>query len=234
MDKANQFDHIITNKHVIENGNTTVRFNNRTREHEAFDYDERNWVKYPGSDLAAFLLPEIDPRLSYEVVEPSSFLNRDHIVRYDIGIGNEVFFVGRFVNAEGKDWNRPSLRFGTIAQASTDKVDGVESFLVEARSISGFSGSPVFFYRMAGVPLQVHAAGHLATPLGPWLLGVDWCHIYDYMDAYDDAGNKLSFKIRTNSGMMGVVPVWHLESLLFGPKLREMRKRKELEIANSR
>lgn len=234
LDRTNKFDHIVTNRHVIDDGNTTVRFNSRARQHESFEYDERNWVKHPDSDLAAFLLPEIDPRLVYEVVEPSSmFLTRQHIVDYDIGIGNEVFFVGRFINAEGKDWNRPSLRFGTIAQAATDKVDDVESFLVEARSIPGFSGSPVFFYRMAGVPYQVHSAGLQAEPLGPWLLGVDWCHITDYMPAFDAAGNKLSFKIRSNSGMMGVIPTWHLESLLFGTRLREMRKQKEREIARN-
>src|SRR5262249_10550832 len=50
--------------------------------------------------------------------------------------------------------------------------------------------------------------------LGPWLMGVDWCHINDYVDAKDPQGNKLPFRVRSNSGMMGVVPIWKLEELL--------------------
>jgi len=51
--------------------------------------------------------------------------------------------MGRFVNAEGRLRNVPTLRFGTIAQIPIEKVDGQVSFLVEARSIPGFSGTPV-------------------------------------------------------------------------------------------
>jgi hypothetical protein len=39
-----------------------------------------------------------------------------------------------------------------IAQINTDVIDGQESFLVEARSIPGFSGSPVF---VAGTPRSI-------------------------------------------------------------------------------
>lgn len=62
-----------------------------------------------------------------------------------------MFVVGRFVNAEGRQKNLPTLRFGNIAQSPQEKIkqDRVfgsfeqESYLVEARTISGYSGSPV-------------------------------------------------------------------------------------------
>ena len=63
-----------------------------------------------------------------------------------------MFVVGQLVNSQGKVRNIPSTRFGNIAQMpyepiEQDRVFGKfqqESFLVEARSIIGFSGSPIF------------------------------------------------------------------------------------------
>jgi hypothetical protein len=70
---------------------------------------------------------------------------------FDIGPGDDVFVVGRFINREGKQKNIPSVRFGNIAQMPGEPLfldDGkeLECFLIEGRSISGFSGSPVFIH----------------------------------------------------------------------------------------
>jgi hypothetical protein len=226
-DEATKFFYVVTNKHVIEGGSTTVRFNTPNGIHEAFEFDESNWFKAKNADLAIYLLPNPDPNVwAFSPVSVDQFVTRENIAKYDIGIGDEVFFAGRFINAEGKDRNRPSLRFGTIAQDATDEIDGEESFLVEARSIPGYSGSPVFVYLTTGV-----ARGVLAHPfqlrrsVGPWLLGVDWSHINDYVDAKDKSGNELPFKIRSNSGMMGVVPIWKLHELLYREDVRSMRQK---------
>jgi hypothetical protein len=223
-DSGAAFFYVVTNKHVIEGGNTTVRFNKPSQVHEAFEYDERNWFKAKNADLAVYLLPNLNPKQIWlRPITTHQFITREIIEKLDIGIGDEVFFAGRFINAEGKDKNRPSLRFGTIAQVSTDVIDGEESLLVEARSIPGYSGSPVFVYCMVGAPRSVLAHTVAQRGLGPFLLGVDWSHINDYVDARDDRGNNLSFKIRSNSGMMGVVPIWKLEDLLSRPDVKKQR-----------
>lgn len=225
-ERGTDFYYVITNKHVIEKGNCTVRFNNTARAHEAYEYDERNWIKARNADLAMYLIPDPDPtRLDLRPVTVGQFITREKIARLDIGIGDEVFFAGRFINAEGTDRNRPSLRFGTIAQVATDVIDGEESFLVEGRSIPGYSGSPVFVYTLAGTPRSVVSSGLPTQGYGPFLLGVDWSHIYDYVDAKDDRGNALQFKIRSNSGMMGVIPVWKLQELLYRQDVLNMRDR---------
>ncbi len=224
VDDHGEFYYVVTNKHIIDRGNCTVRFNNTSRTHEAYEFDEANWIKARNADLAIYLIPGPDPRqLDFRPIEVGQFITREKIAQLDIGIGDEVFFAGRFINAEGKDRNRPSLRFGTIAQVSTDVIDGEESFLVEARSIPGYSGSPVFVFTLAGTPRSVLSSGLSAQGYGPYLLGVDWSHINDYVDAQDDQGNKLHFKIRSNSGMMGVVPVWKLLELLYRQDVIDMR-----------
>jgi hypothetical protein len=218
------FYYIVTNKHVIDDGNSTVRFNTISEKHEAYDYDERNWFKSANSDVAIYPMMEPIPKnIFLHAVEVGQFLTKETMARLDIGIGSEVFFAGRFINAEGKEKNRPSLRFGTIAQTQTDIIDGVESFLVEARSIPGYSGSPVFTYTTAGAPMNVVSSGLRTKSFGPFLFGIDWSHILDYVDAKDERGNKLAFKIRNNSGMMGVIPAWHLLDLLYRKDVLEMR-----------
>jgi hypothetical protein len=223
-DRSIRFFYVVTNKHVVDSGNTTVRFNTLHGRHEAQEYDESNWLRSIDTDLAIYLLPPLDPRhFDFRPISLGQFITKEMIRKYDIGIGDEVFFAGRFINAEGVDKNRPSLRFGTIAQVSTDVIDGEESFLVEARSIPGYSGSPVFQYTVAGVRNFVIET----TPtkgVGTYLLGVDWCHISDYVDAKNERGEILPFKIRNNTGMMGVIPIWKLAELLFRADVRKNRE----------
>jgi trypsin-like peptidase len=226
---GHEFYYVVTNKHVVDGGNTCVRFNTVSGIHEAFDFDERNWVRSQDADLAVYCLIDPDPKhVRFRPVMYSQFLTDEKSKVMDLGIGNEVFFAGRFINAEGKDRNRPSLRFGTIAQAQAVEIDEEESFLVEARSIPGYSGSPVFVYLMAGAPFSVVDNSLRQKGVGPFLYGVDWAHLFDYEDAYDERGNKLSFKVRSNSGMMAVVPWWKLGELLFSSEVYNVRQEKEM------
>ena len=226
-DPSIHFFYVVTNKHVADSGNTTVRFNTLDGRHEAQEYDEANWFKSTDADLAIYPLPLLEPEhFDFRAISVWQFITKEMIRKYNIGIGDEVFFAGRFYNAEGVDKNRPSLRFGTIAQVSTDVIDGEESFLVEARSIPGYSGSPVFQFTVVGVTNFMIET----TPtkgMGPYLLGVDWSHINEYVDAKNDRGEILPFKIRSNSGMMGVVPVWKLQELLLRGDVRKNRESPE-------
>jgi hypothetical protein len=77
-----------------------------------------------------------------------SFATPETIGLYNIGIGDEVFFPGLFTPAPGIDETRPIVRHGNIAMMPTQQIQtkfGYASvYLVEARSIGGLSGSPVF------------------------------------------------------------------------------------------
>lgn len=65
----------------------------------------------------------------------------------DIGIGDDVFFTGLFRYHAATERNEPIVRSGNIA-AMPEKIStdyGPQyAFLVESRSMGGFSGSPVF------------------------------------------------------------------------------------------
>ncbi len=78
------------------------------------------------------------------------------ISKLDIFPGDDVYMVGRYVHNDGKSTNLPFCRSGIISQMPNKnhlipmEEDGwepfeQEAFLVELRSISGFSGSAVFW-----------------------------------------------------------------------------------------
>ena len=57
--------------------------------------------------------------------------------------------------------------------------------------------------------------------LGPWLLGIDYCHIYDKELVFNSAtGDPIpNMHVRSNTGMMGVIPAWRLTDILQGPDI---------------
>lgn len=226
--------YLITNRHIIENGNTVVRLNKRDGKVECIETDERLWTFHPaGDDLAA--LPFLyDPRQVTLLWLPfSKLLTREIIAAYDIGLGDEAFVVGRFVNHEGREKNLPTVRFGNIAQMPWEPIRDrrasgpfyQDSYLVEIRSIGGYSGSPVFVHILPGSIRRVEGwVDKILSAHGPWLLGVNWAHMNDYMPAKEESGRELSFKVQSNSGMMAVVPSWKVAELLESTALAQQRE----------
>src|SRR5207244_524977 len=120
---------------------------------------------------------------------PDNFLTDKIIERYGIGVGDEVFMIGRFVNHEGRQKNTPTVRFGNLAMMPHEKIldeeTGLkqESFLIETRSIPGCSGAPVFIWVAPYYGVRTRIPPHRYDPrerwpvigkselMGPWLLG---------------------------------------------------------------
>jgi hypothetical protein len=189
----------ISNKHVIKNS-TVLRMNTSDGKKTVMPTVRSDWVTHPdGDDLAACAI-SFDPKdFKFNHVPRASFLTKEIVPKFNIGPGDDAFMVGRFINHEGRQSNLPTVRFGTIGQMPWETImqnDGFEqeSFLVEARSIGGYSGSPIFvfiplFSSRPGVenwdPPTVFTKGNRITNFdygslrshGPWLLGVDWGHL---------------------------------------------------------
>jgi hypothetical protein len=229
----------VTNAHVIESGSTVVRLNTKDGKADIFDFTEMNWLLHPDKDdIAICAMPQLDTSLhAYKEISPGMILKRHEIDAFRIGPGDDVFVVGRFINSQGKVRNIPSVRFGNIAQMPNepikqDRVFGKfqqESFLVEARSISGFSGSPVFLILHARDSRQ-DPGFRLHTDVFR-LLGIQWGYIQDWEPVRDLDGRPIDtgLQVRLNTGMMGVVPAWKLGDLLRSDFLVEHRRKTEEE-----
>jgi hypothetical protein len=230
------FAFAVTNKHVIAHNACVIRVNTPDRKFDIFELNKANWLVAEHDDLAIAPLPAFDlGRHHVRTVPRDMFLSKPTIAAENVGPGDEVILIGRFINQEGKEQNIPSVRFGHISQMPIEPIeyDGVmqESFLCEIKSIGGFSGSPVFLAPLTDAGRPQGSSSILTKEAR--LLGVDWAHIQNYECAWDDNGHEIPhIRFPTNTGMMAVVPAWKLNELLDHPemvRLRQMQEDREIQ-----
>jgi hypothetical protein len=91
-------------------------------------------------------------------ISTSVFLDSARIAEHSVSAGDEIFITGLFAPHIGEKRNSPVIRCGNIAAMPEEPVETVlgpmDAFLVEARSIGGLSGSPVFA-SIGGTPRRV-------------------------------------------------------------------------------
>lgn len=212
----------VTNSHVIrEAASPIIRLNTIKGAHDVLEIAPQTWHHHPDGDDLAVCPLGLSPELyKFKCIPSSMFITQDLVSQYNIGPGDEVFVAGRFVNHEGKQRNLPSLRFGNIAMMPYEPIRhergfDQESFLIEARSIPGYSGSPVFVHILPFSKRPKEKGWQ--TEKGPWLLGVDWSHLPLYKPVLEkNLKHQVPerWKVETNSGMAGVIPAWRLRQLL--------------------
>jgi len=271
--------YVVTNRHVVRKAKTPVlRLNRRDGEVEYFVTTQDQWVFHAdGDDIAILPLDTTHiEQLRIRPLELDSFLTHALVIKQDVGIGDDVFMIGRFINHEGKQRNAPAIRFGNIAMMPIEKIvleDGLaqESFLVEIGSLPGYSGSPVFLYSLtassdfserdlraeeeafinedADIMRAKSGPGTTVTGgdpqlfakvrasflhKGPYLLGIDSCHLHTIEPIRDKNGRVIpeGLTVRTNSGMAGVIPAWKIADLLNGEELTEMRRHEDAKITS--
>jgi hypothetical protein len=233
------FPYFVTNSHVIVDGNAVVRMTTRDGKKHIIETDERKWHKHPsGDDLAVYLISLNPAEIRFNHISDKHLMSKKDAADMSVGVGDDVFVVGRFINHEGQQKNIPTARFGCVGQMPNEpiKIGGFdqECFLVEARSIGGFSGSPVFWHVLPFSGGAYRPGTNVG--LGPLLLGVELGYIYDWTPVCDsngdpiNAGTPCEQKVQVNSGMMIVVPAWKLHELIFEGAAMTERKKIEDEV----
>lgn len=232
------FPFVVTNSHVIKEGKSTViRLKKKTGESHVQETDISGWTHHPnGDDVAAShiaLTDELAADFRFHWISSAKFVTREVIEEYNIGPGDEIFMVGRFIQHDGKQTNLPVVRFGYLSMLPNQPIlhpRGLlqESFLVEMFSIGGFSGSPVFVYfrpfsirpgpgkpPVTTVQTNTQIREH---NIGPLLLGINWGHINNALPVIDSSGKRLDPPqfVHSNTMMAGVVPAWKIWELLGG------------------
>jgi hypothetical protein len=235
----------VSNRHVVhKQGATVIRAN--ARHHlgfELFETEPTDWIEHPkGHDLAILPLSyaEVLPRVDIVTVPPEMLVEVQHITSETVGLGDDVYMIGRFINHEGTPRNTPSVRFGNISMLPFEPIyiDAETkpqlSFAIELRSMCGYSGSPVFV-EIGGVQRR---SGAINTgPPRQLLLGVHWGHIIEPWIVkkvivpvqttglqHDEREMDL---VSANTGMNGVVPAWGLREMFDLPVVKEIVRRNE-------
>jgi hypothetical protein len=161
-----------------------------------------DWIPHPQKiDLAVCRVPILVGGLKYAYVREEEFLTEKSMQEHEIGPGDDVFLVGRFIGASGIQSNTPVARFGCVSMLPQEPInneDGyaaIPAFLADVRAIGGFSGSPVFIYH---TPFCEYGTRRFFESK---LLGVE-------------SGHFSLDKRNLNSGLTVVIPAWHLSELL--------------------
>lgn len=187
----------------------------------------RAWIYHPtdeNADVAVQALyirskrgpsdPEI-PGVAYidgvSFVPQTMFLDPEKIgENRPVGIGDEVFITGLFHFARGSQGNSPIARLGNLAMVPHDKIYSganleeigrrfglMDAYLIEARSIGGLSGSPVFIRGTIDVP-NTKADSMKATDAEYYLLGA----VHGHWDIREKDLNEGA--LRTEPNVKGV------------------------------
>jgi hypothetical protein len=153
------------------------------------------------------------------------------------GVGDEVFLPGLFVNHVGRERNIPIVRTGNIAAMPDEPIDSkigsLDAYLVEARSIGGLSGSPVFvnlgLYRRVGGTLMQAQDGQSVFRL----LGLMHGH-YQLKAPVTNAAELDGLSDEAiNMGIAIVVPADRIKDVVNRREYAEARDRADREAADS-
>lgn len=230
----------ITAKHVIAgikkfsiDQQVYIRINTRDGKHRTMKSSVDQWLCHPDDssvDVAILMDPLPYRDMEYLYIPPAMIATDEIIKKEGIGIGDEVFITGLFVNHYGNQRNLPILRIGNIAlmpeePIQTQKLGNIEAYLIEARSLGGLSGSPVFVH-LTGVRPKPGGTGTRIVGSQFYFLGLMHGHWNLPTKDEDVFLDELQKNERVNMGIAVVVPGTKILEVINQEKI----KKRKLEI----
>jgi hypothetical protein len=180
VDRA--FSYAVTARHVIDSIRTKgisevlLRMNRCIGDSVWVRTETRNWVSHatdPSVDVSVVQFG-FDDSFDHNRFTLDGAATEGVIKAWGIDVGDEVFLTGLFAPHFGHRKNIPIVRVGNISAMLHEKVSTafreIDAYLIEARSIGGLSGSPVFV-NVSGVrhgtlsPPQIYLLGPSCTAI---------------------------------------------------------------------
>lgn len=216
------FTYMVTARHVaekIENRVYLLRLNSQSSKKSVLiDTGNFTWFYHPDKtvDVAVCPFRVGESTVDCGLLDSNTFLNEKIIAEKNIGAGDQVFIVGLFSNFLGRERNIPIIRMGNVAMMENELINtelgAMEGYLIEARSIGGMSGSPVFVHHQqpgspypGGVYIMGLIHGHWGLPIG-------------------DSKDSQKKQELLNVGISIVVPASKIIEVLYLPELVNMRR----------
>jgi hypothetical protein len=236
------YPYVITNWHVaVQQGASVVRVNSVTGGVDIFELDPSQWHFIPGQhDLAVTPLPLFDNRHAVSALDVNLLIAHEELGTRDIGPGDDVFMIGRFVDHDGAGTNVPSVRFGHISvmpQPITQPTGAtrLNSFILDVNSRTGYSGSPVFIFRTPASDITTGSV-HIGSPYIK-LLGLHWGQFPELWEI--EGGMKPlpqgvsitddALYVKGLSGMTLALPAWAIREFLDMPHFVSQRAQAEAQ-----
>ena len=180
------------------------------------------------------------------------FADEEVIKERNLGIGDEIFITGLFTKVTETTKNIPIVRTGNVAMIPGEKIPFgdslIEAYLVEARSIGGLSGSPVFIretlameaYTASGRisvgqrPLPSNQVVHMqglgrfyffGSMIGHWEIPEGFTSTYGLTPTQREA---------VNMGIAPVVPAHKIKEIILQQEIMDMMKEVDAGLATEK
>lgn len=252
--------YLVTARHVAMELNDVpfiIRVNCRDGSAKNIFEDNIKWIYHPDDniDIAIILYEKLYNRSIYDVLYiPLPDLMKSSLGEY-IDVGDMCYTIGLFRLIKGEKRNLPVVHSGNIAllpkdekipvndwyDSKSQKSRYIEAYLVEAQSLDGLSGAPVFARPTINYPLspvdpferitkkgreRIILGESIHTAIGSenlYFMGI-WHGAWNAPpDEITQAAMEMGNSVRVSLGMGIVVPATNLLTLLEMPKMKEDR-----------
>lgn len=227
------YSYLVTAKHCLieaqKYGDLFIRLNGRNGKLWTAKI-EAPWIfpQDPSVDLAVLPIGLPFDTVDVRFIDHTVMITEDKLKEHSIGIGDDVLVAGLFTRRYGSTKNIPIIRVGNIAampdEPLPDSKTGLSyhAYLIEARSIGGLSGSPVFVHLPVTRPRKDGSLFFGATYI--FLIGVirgHWDHEEPKWKTTVDFTKELE---QVNMGIAIATPMEELRKIIFGDELVNGRK----------
>src|SRR5260221_2057194 len=142
--------YIVTNSHVVNSAGPecAIRLNTKGKNSDTKKLGSSGWGPSPDdSDVSLFPMGLSSDFHQFRYIDMSAFLTKEEVGKHNVGPGDDIFMVGRFVKHAGDRKNLPMVRLGYIGMMPNEPIEHPhwktpqESYLADMRSGGGCSGS---------------------------------------------------------------------------------------------
>jgi hypothetical protein len=233
------FFYFITAAHVVSECKTKTAIRLNRRDNSVAVVEVERWYYHPTDSNADVAVAPIVNHPEYDVlfVEDHYLRVRSALKSEDIGIGDEVFFPGLFWLTQGDNHkNQPIVRHGNVAMIPNAPIPAgkgfMDAYLIEARSIGGLSGSPVYVRRTMSLLWNDDASGKSLRSLHGMtgeihLMGMIHGH-WDVKESEINQPRLTENKQGVNMGIAIVIPSEKILETINQPELVAMREKEEI------
>jgi hypothetical protein len=240
--QGNSYHFFVTAKHVVEHliGKPIgLLVNKRGGGRTTLDLGvNAKWFMHPTDETCDVAVIPFANQGDYEImsISPPAILTKERLLEYDIGIGDEIYFPSLFSFISGSKVNTPIVRHGNVAMIPAEPIQFgggfADLYLVEARSIGGISGAPVFVRRTRSIKLpdtiyKSGDGGHdslCGVGSGYFLLGQMRGHWDIEPERMNDPKLEHAAKDGVNMGIAAIVPASKVMEVLDQPLIRQLRQ----------
>jgi len=226
-------DYAVTARHVIDTSRTygDLYLRMRLLGHRSQDIlvPQDKWVCHQRADVAVIPV-EIPDDWAGKFIPIDMLATEEDVRSGNVGIGDEVFFVGLFSEFSGRGRDTPVARFGRVSlmhqempltlSPETDPTM-TDAYLIETVSWGGESGSPAFVYHGIDREPGVVMVGGARF----FLLGLAHGHFPIEREVRFRGDILGSGAVSINAGMAVVIPAQMIRETLMTEELVRDRER---------